>query len=56
MSKKLFVLVSTLVGCAGTASSAVIAYIDCSYAPALIASIGIGVTAVTDILAKFVKE
>lgn len=56
MSKKLFTLISTLVTCAGTAASALVAYYQPAWYGAIITSIGIGVAAINDILAQFIKE
>lgn len=56
MSKKLFTLISTLVGCAGSAASAIIAYLNPAYDAAIIASIGIGTTAIIEILNLFTKD
>ena len=56
MKKKLYVLISALVGAAGTAASAIVAYINPAYCAAIIASIGIGTTAINEILVLFVKD
>lgn len=56
MSKKLYGLISTLLTCAGTAASATIAYLQPEAFGAIIAAIGIGVSACNDILLLFVKE
>lgn len=56
MSKKLYGLISTLLTCAGTAASATIAYLQPEAFGAIIAAIGIGVSAGNDILLLFVKE
>lgn len=56
MSKKVYALVSSLVTCSGTAASAVIAFFQPSFYGAIIAAIGIGVTAINDICLLFVKE
>ena len=56
MSKKLFTLISTLVGCAATAASALVAYFQPHMYGAIITAIGIGATAVNDILVQFVEE
>lgn len=55
MSKKLYALISSLVTCAGTAGSAFVAFFQPAMYGAIIAAIGIGVTAVNDILLLFVK-
>lgn len=56
MSKKLYTLISTLVGCAGAAASAIVAYLEPANSVAIIAAIGIGTTAINEILVQFVKK
>lgn len=56
MNKKLYALISTLVTCAGTAASAVIAFIQPAMFGAIISAIAIGTAAVNDILLLFVKS
>lgn len=56
MKKKLYVLISSLIGAAGTAACAIVAYIQPEWCSAIIASIGIGTTAVNEILLLFVKD
>lgn len=56
MSKKLYGLISTLLSCAGTAAGAMVAYYQPEAFGAIIAAIGIGVSASNDILLLFVKE
>ena len=56
MSKKVFNLVVGVSGGVGAIASAVVAYIQPSYTPAIIASIGIVETAITEICSLFVKE
>ena len=56
MSKKLYALISSLVTCAGTAGSALVAFFQPTNFGAIIAAIGIGVTAVNDTLLLFVKK
>ena len=56
MGKKLYGLISTLVTCAGTVSSALVAYFQPVMYGAIIGAITIGVTAVNDILLLFVKD
>lgn len=56
MSKKIYTLISSLVGAAGTASCAIIAYCEFENSPAIISSVGVAVVAVNDILLRFVKE
>lgn len=55
MTKKLYALISTLVGCAGTAAGAIVTFAQPTYAAAIVAAIGIGATAINEILALFVK-
>lgn len=56
MSKKLYTLVSTIVSAAGTVATAIIAYVQPEYAPAIVAAIGIGVTAINEIAVQFVDD
>lgn len=56
MTKKLYVLISTLVTAAGTVASALVAFYQPTWYGAIITSIGIGVAAINDILVQFVKE
>ena len=56
MNKKLYGLISTLVTTAGTAASAIVAYIQPAMFGAIIGAIGVGVAAINDILLLFVKE
>lgn len=56
MSKKLYGLISTLVTCAGTATSAVIGYFQPENFAAYIGAIAIAVPAINDILLLFVKD
>lgn len=55
MSKKVYTLISTLVDCAATAASAIVAYCQPENCAAIIAGIGIAAVAINDILIKFVK-
>lgn len=56
MTKKLYVLVSTLVGAAATAGAALVTYYQPANATAWVASIGIAATAINDIMLQFIKE
>lgn len=56
MSKKLYGLISTLLSRAGTAAGAMVAYYQPEAFGAIIAAIGIGVSAGNDIPLLFVKE
>lgn len=56
MNKKTFTLISTLTGCAGTAASAIVTYMQPEMATAIVAGIGIAVTAAIEIMNLFVKE
>ena len=56
MSKKLFTLLSAVIGALGTIAVAVVTYINPPLAVAINTSIGIAVTAAVDIMAQFAKE
>lgn len=56
MSKKLYSLISGLVGAAATAASVIVAYLQPAYYAAIIAAIGIGAKATDEILLLFVNE
>lgn len=56
MSKKLYGLISTLVTCAGTATSALVGYFQPEYFAPIVGSIAIAVPAINDILLLFVKD
>lgn len=56
MSKKLYTLVSTIVSAAGTVATAIIAYVQPGYTPAIVAAIGLGVTAINEIAVQFVDD
>ena len=56
MSKRLYGLISTLVTCAGTASSAIVGYFQPENYIAIVGAIAIAVPAINDILLLFVKE
>lgn len=55
MSKKLFTLITSIVGAVSAAASAIIGYIHPSGTTAIIASIGVANTAIMEILNLFVK-
>lgn len=56
MSKKLYTLISTCIGSAGAIAAAIVAYVNPAYEAAIVASIGIGCTAINEILVQFVKS
>ena len=56
MSKKTFNLVVGISGGVATIASAIVAFINPAYEPAIIASIGVVETAIVEICSKFVKE
>lgn len=56
MTKKLYTLVSTVVGSVATIGAAFVTYYQPANATAIVASIGIAATAINDILLQFVKE
>ena len=56
MSKKTFTLVSAIVGGVSTIASAIVTYINPTWAVAIVASIGIVNTSVVAVCNQFVKE
>lgn len=56
MSKRVYSLVSGIVGVAATAANILVAYFQPAMYGAIIAAIGIGAKAVDEILILFVKE
>jgi len=56
MTKKLFVLISTCVGAVGTIASSVVTYVQPTHAVAIVAAVGIGTTAIIEILELFVSD
>jgi hypothetical protein len=56
MSKKVYTLVSSILGGCATIATAIVAYISPEYMVPIIGSIGIGVTAVNEIMLRFVKS
>ena len=56
MSKKLYGLISGLLGAAATAASVCVAYFQPENYGAIIAAVGIGAKAIDEILLLFVKE
>ena len=56
MSKKVFNLIVGISGGVATIASAVVAYLNPAYEPAIIASIGVAETAIVEICSQFVKE
>ncbi len=55
MSKKTFNLVIGITGAVAAAASAVVVFLAPPAAPAIVASIGVAETAITEICSKFVK-
>lgn len=56
MSKKVYGLISGLIGVAATAANVLVAYFQPAMYGAIIASVGIGAKAADEILLLFVKE
>lgn len=56
MTKKLYTLISAIVGAVATIGCAVVTYCQPANATAIVAAIGIGATAINEILLQFVKE
>lgn len=56
MNKKLYTLLCTIIGCIGTVASAIVTYLQPAFATAIVAAIGIGTTAIIDILGLFVNK
>ena len=56
MSKKLYGLISGLLGAAATAATVCVAYFQPAYYGAIIAAIGIGAKAADEIVLLFVNE
>ena len=56
MSKKLYTLISTCVSAAGTVATAIIAYVQPEYTPAIVAAIGISIKTKNKIAVKFVDD
>lgn len=56
MSKKVFNLVVGISGGIAAIASAVVAYVEPAFTPAIIGAIGIAETATTEICSLFVKE
>lgn len=56
MSKKMYALITGIVGGAGTIATAVVAYAEPANMVAILASIPIIITAVNEVLANFVVE
>lgn len=56
MSKKVFNLIVGISGGIATIASALVAFFNPAYEPAIIASIGVAETAIVEICSKFVKE
>lgn len=55
MTKKLYILITSITGAVATAASAIVTYCQPSYAAGIVAAIGIGSTAIAEILNLFVK-
>lgn len=56
MQKKTFNLIVGVTGGIAAIASAVVAFVQPAYTPAIIASIGIAETAITEIVSQFVKS
>lgn len=56
MKKKTFNLVVTVTGGIAAIAAGIVAFIQPSYTPAIVTSIGIAETAIVDICSQFVKE
>lgn len=56
MSKKTFNLVVGITGGAAAIASAVVAYVEPAFTPAIVGAIGISATAVTEICSLFVAS
>lgn len=55
MSKKVFNLVTAIVGGVSSIASALVAYFEPAYTPAIVGGIGIASTAILEICSLFVK-
>lgn len=55
MSKKAYTLATAIIGAVSAAASAIVTYVQPTYATAIVASIGIADTAIVEILNQFVK-
>ena len=56
MTKKLYTLISTIVGAVATIACAIVTYVHPAQATAIVAAIGIAATAANEIMLQFVKE
>ena len=56
MNKKTFALITGITGGAGTIAAAVVSYIQPAHTAAIVAAVGIAVTAINEICGLFVKE
>ncbi len=56
MTKKTFALITGITGGIGTIAAAVVTFIQPAYMTAIVAAIGVGVTAVNEICGLFVVE
>lgn len=56
MSKKVFNLIVAVTGGVCAIASALVAFFDPAYTPAIIGSIGVAETAIVEICSKFVTE
>ena len=54
MSKKLYALINGIVDGVAVITSAVVAYVNPAYTPAIVAAIGIGASAINEICLLFV--
>ena len=56
MSKKLFTLITGVTGGVAAIASAIVAYFDPAYTPAIVGGIGIAETAIVEICSLFRKD
>ena len=56
MSKKMYTMLSSIVGSVAAIASAIVTYCQPASATAIVASIGIGSTAIIEIMNQFQKE
>lgn len=56
ISKKLFTLISTIIGAIGTIAIAFITYFSVKHGTAINTAIGIATTAIIDILTQFIDD
>lgn len=56
MSKKVYALITGIIGGCATIASAIVSFVQPAYTTAIIAAIGVGTTAALEICNLFVKE